>query len=445
VNFANFSAAGTAQVWQLTSANSITKLTDISFSGSSLNLSAAAQSITLLVIAPAAPTPTPTPTPAAADPTVWSLAWSDEFDGSTNSPIDSSRWTAEVGGNGWGNQELEYYTNRIDNAYQLNGSLVIKAIKETYTGSDNVTRNYTSARLITKNKFTAKYGRIEARLKIPFGQGMWPAFWSLGDNIDSVGWPSCGEMDIMENIGREPSIIHGTLHGPGYSGGNGLSSSFSLTNNPHFADDYHVFAIEWEPGVVRFYCDGILYKTRTPADLPPGTTWVFDHPFFLILNVAVGGTWPGSPDATTVFPQTMSVDYVRVYQRTTPSTTPVILVEEGSNHAFALDSVTLTSHPFHFTNPNNLSGDQRTRLSVLVANIDLLPGDDSSIVTAQARDAQNNTFVLPVEAVVKVPNFNWLTQVIVRLPDQLANLSQVTVTVTCRGQTSNAAIIQIVP
>ncbi|HEX6717425.1 MAG TPA: hypothetical protein VF088_09955, partial [Pyrinomonadaceae bacterium] len=173
--------------------------------------------------------------------------------------------------------------------------------------------------------------------------------------------------------------------------------------------------------------------------------WVFDHPFFLILNVAVGGTWPGSPDATTVFPQTMLVDYVRVYQRTTPSTTPVIIVEETSNHAFALDSITFTSHPYHFTNPNNFSSDKRTRLMLLVANIDLLPEDDSSIVAAQARDAQNNTFVLPVEAVAKVPSFNWLTQVIVRLPDQLANLNQVTVTVTCRGQTSNPAIIQIVP
>ena len=445
VNFANFSGAGSTQVWQLTSANSITRLNDITFSGSSFNVSVPAQSITLLVIAAAAPTPTPTPTPAAADPTVWSMAWSDEFDGPTNSPIDSSKWTAEVGGNGWGNQELEYYTNRIDNAYQTNGSLVIKALKETYTGSDNVTRNYTSARLITKNKFTAKYGRVEARLRIPFGQGLWPAFWMLGDNIDSIGWPSCGEMDIMENIGREPSVIHGTLHGPGYSGANGLSSSFSLTNNLHFADDYHVFAIEWEPGVVRFYCDGILYKTRTPADLPPGTTWAFDHPFFLILNVAVGGTWPGSPDPTTVFPQTMLVDYVRVYQRTTPSTTPVIIVEETSNHAFALDSTTFTAHPYHFTNPNNFSSDQRTRLMLLVANIDFLPGDDSSIVTVQARDAQNNAFVLPVEAVVKVPSFNLLTQVIVRLPDQLANLNQVTVTVTCRGQTSNPAIIQIVP
>lgn len=444
INLANFSASGFAQVWQLTSANAIARLSDINFSTASFNLSAPAQSITLLVIPQAAPTPTPTPTPAASDPTVWSLLWTDEFDGPVNSPIDGTKWTAEVGGNGWGNQELEYYTNRIDNAYQTNGSLVIKAVKERFTGSDNVTRDYTSARLITKNKFTVKYGRVEARLKVPFGQGIWPAFWMLGDNIDTVGWPNCGEMDIMENIGREPTIVHGTLHGPGYSGGNGLSSSYSLPTNQPFANDFHVYAIEWEPGVVRFYCDGILYRTRTTADLPPGTAWVFDHPFFLILNVAVGGSWPGSPDATTVFPQTMSVDYVRVYQRSTPATAPVILTEEGSNRAMAIDSTTFTYHPFHFTNPNNFSTDQRTRLLLLVANIDLVPGEDFSIVTAQAQDAQGNSFALPVEAVVKVPSFDWLTQVIVRLPDQVANLNQITVRVSCRGQTSNPAIIQLV-
>ncbi len=254
----------------------------------------------------------------AADPTVWSLVWSDEFNGTDRAPIDLTKWTAEIGGNGWGNQELEYYTSRIDNAFQSGGSLVIKAIKERYTGSDNVTRDYTSARLITKNKFTTRYGRFEARIKIPYGQGLWPAFWMLGNNIDSAGWPTCGEVDIMENIGKEPSIIHGTIHGPGYSGGNGLGSSYSLTNSQRFADSFHVFAVEWELNVVRFYCDGILYKTRTPADLPSGTTWVYDHPFFILLNVAVGGTWPGSPDTSTVFPQTMQVDYVRVYQRTTP-------------------------------------------------------------------------------------------------------------------------------
>ena len=455
LNLSNFSAAGTAQVWQLTSANSITRLNDLNFSGTSLNIAVPAQSITLLVIAQAVPSPTPTPTPtasptatptptpAAADPTVWSMVWSDEFDGPVNSAVDSSKWTAEVGGNGWGNQELEYYTNRIDNAYQSGGALVIKAAKEKYTGSDNVTRDYTSARLITKNKFAAKYGRMEARIKIPSGQGVWPAFWMLGDNIDSAGWPNCGEMDIMENIGREPSIIHGTIHGPGYSGGNGLSSSYSLTNNAPFSNDYHVFAIEWEPGVVRFYCDGILYKVRTPADLPPGTNWVFDHPFFLILNVAVGGSWPGNPDATTVFPQTMAVDYVRVFQRTTPSNVPVILSEAGSNRAMALDSTTFTFQPFHFTNPNNLSTDQRTRVLLLVANIDLFPGDNSSVVTAQAQDLLGHTFSLPVESIAKVPSFDWLTQVIVRLPDQVSNLNQITVTVSSRGQTSNPAIMQL--
>src|SRR4030095_10512474 len=258
------------------------------------------------------------PVRAAVDP-VWKLVWYDEFNAADKSPIDATRWTAEVGGHGWGNQELEYYTNRIDNAYQSQGSLVIKVIKERYTGADNVTRDYTSARLTTKGKFTAKYGRFEARLRIPFGQGLWPAFWMLGDNIDSTTWPTCGEIDIMENIGREPAIVHGTIHGPGYSGDKGPSSAYSLANKKRFADSFHVFAVEWEPGVIRFYCDGARYATTTSADLPEGKTWVYDHPFFIILNVAVGGGWPGNPDATTVFPQTMLVDYVRVYQRATPS------------------------------------------------------------------------------------------------------------------------------
>jgi len=261
------------------------------------------------------------PVQGAVDPSSWHLVWSDEFNAAGKSPIDATRWTAEVGGHGWGNQELEYYTNRIDNAYQSQGSLVIKAIKERYTGADNVTRDYTSARLTTKSKFTAKYGRFEARIRIPFGHGLWPAFWMLGDNIDSTVWPTCGEIDIMENIGREPGIIHGTIHGPGYSGDKGPSLAYSLKNQKRFADSFNVFAVEWEPGVIRFYCDGVLYGTRTPADLPDGKTWAYDHAFFIILNVAVGGGWPGNPDATTVFPQTMLVDYVRVYQRATPSAT----------------------------------------------------------------------------------------------------------------------------
>jgi beta-glucanase (GH16 family) len=164
--------------------------------------------------------------------------------------------------------------------------------------------------LKSQGLFTQTYGRFEARIKIPYGQGMWPAFWMLGNDIDTKGWPTCGEIDIMENIGREPSTVHGSMHGPGYDGG----SSYSLSSG-NFSDDYHIFAVEWESNVVRFYVDGTLYETRTPADLPAGATWVFDHPFFILLNVAVGGNWPGSPDQTTVFPQTMLVDYVRVYAR----------------------------------------------------------------------------------------------------------------------------------
>ncbi len=275
----------------------------------------------------------------AAPPAVWSLVWSDEFSGPGGAAIDSTKWTRQVGGGSWGNDELEYYTSRPENSYQSGGFLVIKAIKEHYTGSDKVTREYTSARLITKNKFSPQYGRVEARIKLPYGQGIWPAFWMLGSDIDTVGWPQCGEVDIMENIGKEPSIIHGTIHGPGYSGGGGLGSSYSLPNNQRFADSFHTFAVEWEPGVVRFYCDGILYKTRVPADLPAGKTWVYNHPFFILMNLAVGGNWPGSPDATTVFPQTMLVDYVRVYQRSTPSSAQFILTDEGSNSLLALDSL----------------------------------------------------------------------------------------------------------
>lgn len=378
---------------------------------------------------------------AAAPPTVWSLVWSDEFNGPTGAAVDSTKWTPEVGGWGWGNNELEYYTTRTDNSYQSGGSLVIKAIKEQYTGSDG-TRQYTSARLITKNKFSPQYGRLEARIKMSSGQGIWPAFWLLGSNIDTVSWPNCGEVDIMENLGREPSIIHGTLHGPGYSGGGGPTASYTLANNERFADSFHTFAVEWEPNVVRWYCDGILYKTRTPADVP-GKTWAFDHPFFIILNLAVGGDWPGNPDGTTVFPQTLLVDYVRVYQRATPSSTPVMLTEEGSNRALALESVLWTQDPFTVTAPGNFSQDQHTRLMLLVANIDLLPGDDASIVTAQAQDSQGNTFPLTVENVVKIPGFDWITEVIVRLPDGLANLSETQVSVSARGSTSNQALIHL--
>lgn len=244
----------------------------------------------------------------------WELVWSDEFNGQNGSSPDASKWTFETGGNGWGNQELEYYTDRPENARVEHGHLVITARREDYSGADGVKRDYTSARLKTQGKFSVTYGRIEARIKIPRGQGVWPAFWMLGSDIDRVDWPSCGEIDIMENIGREPATVHGTIHGPGYSGKNGIGAPFSLSHG-RFADSYHVFAVEWEPNLIRFYVNRHLYATRTPADLPPGTTWVYDKPFFLLLNFAVGGSWPGAPDSDTRFPRQMLVDYVRVYRK----------------------------------------------------------------------------------------------------------------------------------
>jgi len=252
----------------------------------------------------------PLPTPVG-----WTVTWSDEFNGPDGSAIDSSKWVKETGGGGWGNDELEYYTTRPENSFIQNGNLVIKAIEEKYTGSDGVSRNYTSARLKTQGKFSQTYGRFEARIKIPRGQGIWPAFWMLGDDIQKTPWPDCGEIDIMENIGKEPNTVHGTIHGPGYSGAGGISAPLATAVDQKFADDFHVYAVEWEPKELRFYVDEYLYATRTPADLPKGTKWVYDHPFFLLLNVAVGGGWPRNPDATSVFPQTMLVDYVRVYKR----------------------------------------------------------------------------------------------------------------------------------
>lgn len=245
----------------------------------------------------------------------WVLTWSDEFNAPDGTPADSTKWTALVGGHGWGNNELEYYTTSIRNAHQEHGSLVIEAIQEPYTGPDGVTRNYTSARVKTSGKFSQAYGRFEARIKMPVGKGIWPAFWLLGDDIATSPWPKCGEIDIVENLGSEPSIAHGTIHGPGYSGDHSIGSPYTLQDNKRFTDDFHIFAVEWEPQEIRFYVDDNLYATRRPSDLPSGAHWVYDHPFFIILNLAVGGNWPGSPDTSTQFPQKMLVDYVRVYRR----------------------------------------------------------------------------------------------------------------------------------
>ena len=246
----------------------------------------------------------------------WTLIWSDEFSGADGSSPDPTKWTYDIEGNGWGNHELEYYTKRRENARIEKGNLVITAQKESFTGADGVTRDYTSARLKTQGLFAQAYGRIEARIKIPQGQGMWPAFWMLGQDISSAGWPKCGEIDIMENIGKEPGTIHGSLHGPSTTGRTAdLTAIFKLPPGQSFADDFHLYAVEWDSDTVRFYVDSNLYATFHSSEWPAGGKWVFDHPFFIILNIAVGGDWPGSPDESTKFPQTMLVDYVRVYTR----------------------------------------------------------------------------------------------------------------------------------
>lgn len=244
----------------------------------------------------------------------WTLVWSDEFNGPDGSMPDATKWTLVTDGSGFGNHELEYYTPRPTNVHVEKGNLVITARKEDYTGPDGVARAYTSGRMETAGHFQQEYGRFEARIKLPKGQGIWPAFWMLGNDIGSVDWPKCGEIDIVENVGFEPGKVHGTLHGPQYSGDNPLTGAFQLPNQERFSDGFHLFAVEWEPEKIRFYVDNILYETQTIDNIPSHKRWVFDHPFYLLLNVAVGGAWPGNPDATTSFPANMLVDYIRVYQ-----------------------------------------------------------------------------------------------------------------------------------
>jgi beta-glucanase (GH16 family) len=246
--------------------------------------------------------------PAWAAPGKWRLVWSDEFNGPAGAPPDPAKWVYDQGGGGWGNQELEVYTDSRANSYQDGRGHLVMEAREPGAG------HYTSARLKTEGKYATEYGRVEARIKLPYGQGIWPAFWMLGADAKRVGWPACGEIDIMENIGREPATVHGTIHGPGYAGARGISAAFRLARG-RFAGGYHVYAIEWTPGRIEFFVDGKRYQTVTPAKLPAGAKWVYDHQFFVILNVAVGGAWPGNPDKSTVFPQKMLVDYVRVYQR----------------------------------------------------------------------------------------------------------------------------------
>jgi beta-glucanase (GH16 family) len=240
----------------------------------------------------------------------WQISWQDEFEGSAGQSPSATNWVFDVGigpGNdGWGNAELQYYTDRPDNvSLDGNGNLAIISRSEAFAGSA-----FTSARITTKGLFDQAYGRFEARIKMPWGPGIWPAFWMLGSDIDIVNWPQTGEIDIMEYRGQEPNVIHGSVHGPGYSGGEAITKSFAFEKD-RFDNDFHIFAIEWGEDYIDYFVDDNFYQRITPDDVTG--EWVYDDPFYLLLNVAVGGNYVGFPTAQTTFPQTMLVDYVRVY------------------------------------------------------------------------------------------------------------------------------------
>lgn len=265
---------------------------------------------TVVIVPTSTPIATPDPVPAEAAEG-WELVWSDEFDGVA---IDPSNWTYDIGGWGWGNGEAQYYTDRPENARVENGLLVIEARQERFEE-----KYYTSARLITQGLQAFQYGRIEARMKVPRGGGLWPAFWMLGNDFDrnpddpfDSNWPHAGEVDIMEYVGREPDLIMGTAHGPGYSGAGGLGKW--NRQDYDIADEFHTYAVEWDENEINWFYDGEHYYTLTP-EIVGEREWVFNKEFFLLLNLAVGGQMAGTISLDTEFPANLYVDYVRVYQK----------------------------------------------------------------------------------------------------------------------------------
>lgn len=227
-----------------------------------------------------------------------SLIWSDEFN--QNGAPDPAKWGYDLGAGGWGNQELQYYTNRSENSVVSNGTLKINAIRENYSASI-----FTSARLLTKDKFAFKYGKVEVRAKVPAGVGTWAAAWMLGSDNATVGWPACGELDIMEHLGRELNKIYATLHYPGRSGGSADGNSRMITNA---STEFHVYSVDWTAAYIRIYVDDLLIHSVTNTTAIP-----FNHNFFIILNLAMGGNF-GGPVDPAVTGGTLEVDYVRVYQ-----------------------------------------------------------------------------------------------------------------------------------
>ena len=239
--------------------------------------------------------------------TGYASAWQDEFSGTS---LDLTSWGFDVGGSGWGNNELQYYTNnRPENVFLTDGKLVIQARKEAFSG-----REYTSTRLLTKGKKEFTFGRIDIRAKLPVTKGIWPALWMLGKKIDQTNWPACGEIDIMELVGKEPNKVHGTMHWAAANGTRQLFGTSYTRASGTYADKFHVYSLVWEADKIEIFVDDISYNKFDKSKVG-GAAYPFNEPFFLIFNVAVGGDWPGSPDATSVFPQQMVVDYVRVFKK----------------------------------------------------------------------------------------------------------------------------------
>lgn len=284
--------------------------------------------------------------------------WAEEFN--YNGLPDPTNWNMETGGWGWGNNESQYYTNNLSNAEVANGVLTITAKEQSYSGS-----SYTSARITTQNKFEFQYGKIEARIKLPYGQGIWPAFWMLGENFSSVGWPSCGEIDIMEMIGGpgNDNVCHSTIHWDNNGSYASYGQSYTLPSGI-FADDYHIFSLEWDNQELKASVDGIQYYV---ADLTPSGLSEFHNDFFIILNLAVGGNWPGYPNASTVFPQTMKVDYVRVYKDDFPQ-------PEIDGPSVVIEGDTVTFSTFYIP--------ELTYQWTLPTDAVIISGTDSCVVTA---------------------------------------------------------------
>lgn len=252
----------------------------------------------------------------------WDLVWRDEFRGDDNVSPDSTRWGYDIGNGdgGWGNNEHQYYTDRVDNARQNGeGFLIITGRRERYVGDDGEEYAWTSARLKTQDTFSFAYGRVEARIKLPAGAGLWPAMWMLGSDIEEVPWPGCGEIDIMENFAYTTGAVSGTIHGPGYSGGASFGGDYAFPEGEDITG-FHVYRLEWDPDHIAWYVDDVLYHTAHPGSVVG--PWVFDHPFFLMLNLAIGGNPVVGPDDTTPDTNEMVVDWVRVYQRIDPIDDP---------------------------------------------------------------------------------------------------------------------------